>query len=71
MKKREENLATEKAIEHYTYDDYCLREGKWDLIEGMPMAMTPSPTINHQAPPVIIHFPYPEEKTTIVKCCTS
>ena len=42
-------MPTEKAIEHYTYDDYCLWEGKWELIEGMPMAMTPSPIIKHQA----------------------
>lgn len=42
-------MATEKAIEHYTYDDYTLWEGKWELIEGMPMAMTPSSIINHQA----------------------
>lgn len=42
-------MATEKAIEHYTYDDYCLWKGKWELIEGMPMAMTPSPIIKHQA----------------------
>jgi len=42
-------MATEKAIEHYTYDDYCLWEGRWELIEGMPMAMTPSPIIAHQA----------------------
>jgi Uma2 family endonuclease len=42
-------MPTEKAIEHYTYDDYCLWEGEWELIEGMPMAMTPSPIITHQA----------------------
>lgn len=42
-------VAKTKAIEHYTYDDYCLWEGKWELIEGMPMAMTPSPIIAHQA----------------------
>jgi len=33
-------MATEKAIEYYTYDDYCLWEGKWELIKGMPMAMS-------------------------------
>ena len=38
-----------KAIEHYTYDDYCQWEGKWELIAGAPMAMAPSPVINHQA----------------------
>jgi len=42
-------MATEKAIEYYTYDDYCLWDGRWELIGGMPMAMTPSPIINHQA----------------------
>jgi len=42
-------MTTEKAIEYYTYDDYYLWEGKWELIEGMPMAMTPSPIIAHQA----------------------
>jgi Uma2 family endonuclease len=38
-----------KAIEYYTYDDYLLWKGKWELIKGLPMAMTPSPRINHQA----------------------
>lgn len=38
-----------KAIEHYGYDDYCHWEGKWELIAGAPIAMTPSPVINHQA----------------------
>ena len=38
-----------KAIENYTYDDYLQWEGKWELINGIPMAMTPSPVIIHQA----------------------
>ena len=42
-------MAPEKVIEHYTYDDYTLWEGKWELIKGMPMAKTPSPIIIHQA----------------------
>ncbi len=42
-------MITEKAIEYYTYDDYLLWEGKWELIGGIPMAMAPSPTIHHQA----------------------
>lgn len=37
------------AIEYYTYDDYKHWEGKWELIAGVPMAMAPSPMINHQA----------------------
>jgi len=42
-------MATEKAIEYYTYNDYCLWEGRWELIKGIPLAMTPSPIIIHQA----------------------
>lgn len=36
------------AIEYYTYDDYTKWEGKWELIRGIPLAMSPSPMINHQ-----------------------
>ena len=35
-------------LPHYTYDDYCKWEGKWELIEGVPYAMTPLPSIKHQ-----------------------
>ena len=34
--------------EHYTIDDYQQWEGNWELIEGMPYAMTPSPSVTHQ-----------------------
>ena len=37
------------AIEHYTYEDYVQWEGKWELIDGIPLAMAPSPMIGHQA----------------------
>ena len=32
---------------HYTYEDYLLWEGRWELIEGMPYAMSPTPVIDH------------------------
>ncbi|MDF1881909.1 Uma2 family endonuclease [Sulfurimonas sp. MAG313] len=35
-------------LKHYTYDDYALREGRWELFEGFPVAMSPAPMINHQ-----------------------
>ena len=38
----------EKYRPHYTYNDYCLWEGRWELIEGMPYAMSPAPTPRHQ-----------------------
>lgn len=33
---------------YYTYDDYCLWEGNWELIEGMPYAMSPASAPRHQ-----------------------
>ena len=36
-------------LPHYTYDDYKSWEGKWELFEGFPIAMSPAPMINHQA----------------------
>ena len=38
----------EKYRPHYTYDDYRLWEGRWELIEGMPYAMSPAPNNRHQ-----------------------
>jgi Uma2 family endonuclease len=35
-------------LPHYTYDDYVQWEGKWELIHGIPYAMTPAPVIIHQ-----------------------
>jgi Uma2 family endonuclease len=34
---------------HYTYDDYKLWEGRWELIQGTAYAMSPAPSIAHQA----------------------
>ena len=36
-------------IESYTYDDYKNWEGEWELIDGVPLAMSPAPTKKHQA----------------------
>ena len=35
-------------LPHYTYDDYVQWEGRWELIHGIPYAMTPAPGIRHQ-----------------------
>ena len=34
---------------HYTYEDYCQWEGKWEIISGIAYAMTPAPSVLHQA----------------------
>ena len=38
----------QKYRPHYTYDEYCQWEGRWELIEGMPYAMSPMPVPEHQ-----------------------
>jgi Uma2 family endonuclease len=40
--------AIEKIIPYYTYEDYKHWEGQWELIDGLPFAMAPSPIYNHQ-----------------------
>lgn len=37
-----------KSLPYYTYDDYRQWEGDWELIEGIPYAMAPSPLFSHQ-----------------------
>lgn len=34
--------------ERYTYNDYKLWEGNWELVNGYPYAMSPSPKRDHQ-----------------------
>ena len=33
---------------NYTYDDYKLWEGNWELMGGVPLSMSPAPLIKHQ-----------------------
>jgi Uma2 family endonuclease len=35
-------------LPNYTYDEYKLWEGNWELIYGLPYAMSPAPLIEHQ-----------------------
>lgn len=35
-------------IPKYTYEDYKIWEGNWELIKGIPYAMSPSPKRKHQ-----------------------
>ncbi|MEI9959055.1 MAG: Uma2 family endonuclease [Ferruginibacter sp.] len=38
----------QRLIPHYTYEDWKLWEGKWELHEGYPIAMSPAPVPEHQ-----------------------
>lgn len=37
-----------KILPYYTYQDYLQWEGRWELIDGIPFAMSPAPTPKHQ-----------------------
>jgi len=37
-----------KYLPSYTYEDYKSWEGDWELINGIPYAMAPSPIKIHQ-----------------------
>ena len=41
-------VLTNEYMPHYTYNDYVEWEGNWELINGFPYAMSPSPTWKHQ-----------------------
>ncbi len=41
-------MIVEKYMPRYTIDDYKLWEGDWELIDGIPFAMTPSPFGKYQ-----------------------
>jgi len=43
-----------KILPHYTYEDYCNWEGRWELIDGIPYAMSPAPVPEHQR--VVMHL---------------
>lgn len=36
-------------LPHYTYQEYVEWEGRWELIDGIPYAMSPAPMKKHQA----------------------
>ncbi len=41
-------MSAVKLLPYYTYKDYCNWEGRWELIEGIPHAMSPAPNMKHQ-----------------------
>jgi hypothetical protein len=38
----------QRILPSYTYDDYAHWEGRWELIDGIPFAMSPLPSPKHQ-----------------------
>jgi len=61
---------TNKIIPHYTYEDWEQWEGKWELIEGFAIAMSPAPVLLHQrvAGNIFIEFSDVLKKAGCKKC---
>ncbi len=55
-----------EAIDYYTYDDYKLWEGDWELMDGAAVAMSPAPMINHQA--IVANIIYELKKSLGDRC---
>ena len=53
---------------YYSYEDYCLWEGNWELIEGMPYAMAPAPVPAHQSVSTLLSFEFVKALKTCKKC---
>jgi len=49
----------------YTYEDYKHWKGDWELIDGFPVAMAPSPVINHQ---YLVGMFFSEINKNLVNC---
>lgn len=55
-----------KILPNYTYSDYIKWEGRWEIIDGMPYAMSPAPSPFHQYVANEIKY----ELTKAIKECT-
>jgi len=49
------SVQKQEYLPHYSTQDYESWEGAWELIEGVPYAMSPAPTISHQSISAKIH----------------
>ena len=58
----------EKYRPYYTYEDYCQWEGRWELIEGMPYAMSPAPVPAHQSVSVLLSFEFVKALKSCKNC---
>ena len=48
----------DKYRPHYTYEDYCQWEGNWEIIEGIPYAMSPAPLPAHQRASLLLSIQF-------------
>ena len=57
-----------KILPHYTYADYVQWEGKWEVIDGIPYAMSPAPVPKHQVVAGNLHAEFRVQLKKCSKC---
>jgi Uma2 family endonuclease len=57
-----------KILPHYTYEDYIHWEGKWEIIDGVPYAMSPAPVPKHQIISTRLIVAFSNQLTQCEKC---
>jgi Uma2 family endonuclease len=55
-------------LPHYSCEDYARWEGDWELIEGLPFAMSPAPNIRHQSLSVAITWKLAQQLKNCPDC---
>jgi len=63
-------MSLAQILPKYTYEDYLLWEGDWEMIEGMPVAMAPAPMRIHQniANQILFEFNKSLEESECKEC---
>jgi Uma2 family endonuclease len=61
-------MGLKKPTEKYTYEDYLKWDDRWELIDGVPYAMSPSPALGHQTSSQKIAFQLLEELKNCPQC---
>lgn len=61
-------LLQPQHLPHYRYDDYAQWEGSWELIEGIPYAMSPAPSIRHQSLSGQLHWKLAQQLRHCTHC---
>ncbi len=57
-----------QLLPNYTYLEYSKWEGDWELIEGIPFAMTPAPSIRHQRISMQLSFAFRDALDDLETC---
>jgi Uma2 family endonuclease len=59
---------TAKILPHYIYTDYVQWEGRWELINGQPFAMSPAPVPKHQLIAMNLSLEFGQQLKKCNKC---